>query len=105
MPGDIFHTNTLEVLDGRLLLFDNLGHKGRSRVIEFDPFDLEIVWEYVNPFRAGNNDELIAAVMDMEVLDEAFDLSWVGGGRCGALQRRNGRRFALFAILPASRRP
>jgi len=98
--GDIFHTNTIEVLDGRLadrdpafregnvlicireldniaildmdsgavvwglegpwlkqhqptvldnghmLIFDNGGSRGASRVIEFDPLTLEIVWVY-----------------------------------------------------------
>ena len=100
--GDLFHTNTLELLDGRLaerseafragnvlisvreldllavldprfgrivwarrgpwsrqheptilanghmLLFDNLGQGGRSRVLEFDPFTLETVWTYAD---------------------------------------------------------
>lgn len=42
---------------GNLLVFDNKGHYGeggRSRVIEFDPQSLEIMWEYtgdiINPF-------------------------------------------------------
>ena len=100
--GDIFHTNTLEVLDGtaahrspifaagnflisvrelnvvaivdhetekvvwalagmwsaqhqptlldngRMLLFDNQGHKGRSKVIEFDPLTQEVVWSFAD---------------------------------------------------------
>lgn len=98
--GDIFHTNTLDVLDGshvdkspafksgnilisvlrldtiavvdpkqkkvvwaalgdwkeqhepqfldngNMLLFDNIGCEGKSKVIEFDPISLETVWEY-----------------------------------------------------------
>jgi hypothetical protein len=98
--GDLFHTNTLEIFDGRhaerapifrkgnalislrelntiaivdteagevvwaiagmaarqhqptlldngnLLLFDNLGAGGRSRVVELDPLTQQIVWEY-----------------------------------------------------------
>ena len=98
--GDLFHTNTLEIFDGRhaerapifkkgnalislrelntiaivdteagevvwaiagmaarqhqptlldggnMLLFDNLGNDGRSRVIELDPLTQQIVWEY-----------------------------------------------------------
>ena len=36
---------------GNVLLFDNYGHfekaEGRSRVIEFDPATMEIVWQYV----------------------------------------------------------
>lgn len=31
---------------GRILLFDNLGHYGRSKVVEVDPFTQEIVWSY-----------------------------------------------------------
>jgi hypothetical protein len=31
---------------GRILLFDNLGHHGHSKVIELDPFTQEIVWAY-----------------------------------------------------------
>ena len=100
--GDLFHTNTLEILDGRMahlsddfaagnflislrelgviaivdhetekvtwaqsgmwsaqhqptlldngniLLFDNLGHQGRSKVIEFDPFTQEVAWTYAD---------------------------------------------------------
>ncbi len=100
--GDFMHTNTLEVLDGRLahrspafssgnvlismlkldtigiinidrqrmvwaltgmwrlqhqptvldsgtmLIFDNQGHRGKSRVLEFDPFTQEIAWVYAH---------------------------------------------------------
>jgi len=100
--GDIFHTNTLEILDGRaahlsplftagnflisirelgviaivdprtekviwalsgmwsaqhqptllkggnILLFDNQGHQGRSKVVEIDPFTQEVVWSYAD---------------------------------------------------------
>jgi hypothetical protein len=100
--GDIFHTNTLEVLDGthahrsplfrsgnllisvfklntiaiidlereqvvwaltgmwvrqhqpsllengNMMLFDNQGHGGRTKVIEFDPFSQEVVWAYAD---------------------------------------------------------
>lgn len=35
------------VLDnGNLLLFDNMGHYGRSKVIEFEPFSQRIVWAF-----------------------------------------------------------
>jgi len=98
--GDIFHTNAIEILDGRLedeipafregnvmisirrldciavldmeaeeivwldmgmwlkqhqpsvmedetiLLFDNVGHRGASRVIQYDPVTTKITWEY-----------------------------------------------------------
>jgi len=100
--GDIFHTNTLELLDGRLahkspvfaagnflisvrelgvvavvdpqqqkvvwalsgmwsaqhqptllpngnlLVFDNQGHAGQSKVVEIDPFTQEVVWEFAD---------------------------------------------------------
>ncbi len=32
--------------NGRLLLFDNQGDRGKSRVLEFDPFTQEIHWSY-----------------------------------------------------------
>ena len=32
--------------NGNMLLFDNLGHGGRSKVIEFDPLTQEVVWSY-----------------------------------------------------------
>ena len=42
--------------DGKVLLFDNYGHfeksEGRSRVIEFDPATMEIVWQYVGSAEA-----------------------------------------------------
>jgi Arylsulfotransferase (ASST) len=42
--------------DGNILLFDNYGHfdkpGGRSRVIEFDPATMEIVWQYAGTAEA-----------------------------------------------------
>ncbi|MFH0945604.1 MAG: arylsulfotransferase family protein [Planctomycetota bacterium] len=178
-PGDIFHTNTLALLDGRiadklkefragnllisvrqlntiavvdpeqkrvvwarrgdfvaqhdpsvlengnLLLFDNRGGwEGRSRVLELDPatfrtvwtyegtaekpffsralgtaqrlpngntlitesdrgraFEVtpekEIVWEFLNPHRAGENGEFIAAISEMRRLPAAFRTDWL----------------------------
>jgi hypothetical protein len=32
--------------NGNILLFDNVGVKGYSRVLEFDPVAREIVWQY-----------------------------------------------------------
>ena len=111
---------------GHILLFDNLGRHGRSKVIEIDPLtqeivwayadgpgrslysktcgsnqrlvngntliiesdngralevtpNLMIVWEYRNPHRAGKNNELIAAILDMVVLPEDFPLEWLPG--------------------------
>ena len=176
--GDIFHTNTVEILDGRLaekspafeagnvlisilktdsiaildldakkavwaraggwrwqhqptvlsngnmLLFDNMGTPGKSRVIEFDPItgenvwtyagtadepfysktcgscqrlpngntlitesnngrafevtpDKTIVWEFISPHRAGENNELIATLFEVERLEPDFPLDWL----------------------------
>ena len=178
ISGDIFHTNTLELLDGSLahrspafragnilisvreldviavldpraesivwavkgpwsrqheptvlangniLLCDNVGHQGTSRVMEIDPVTNEtvweyadgpqtplfsetcgvsrrlangntlivesdngrvlevapdglIVWEYYNPYRAGQERELIAAILDMEILPDDWYPAWL----------------------------
>jgi hypothetical protein len=180
--GDILHTNTIEVMDGRFadrhplfargnilislrdvhtvcvvdpqtervvwalgglwrmqhqptlldggnfLVFDNLGYKGKSRVIEIDPLTQEIawsysgtaerplfsnflgscqrlpngstlicestrgralevtpageiMWEYFNPKRAGEKNELIASLFELvriedEYFDEDFKQTW-----------------------------
>jgi hypothetical protein len=177
-PADILHSNTVEILDGRLshqsavfkegnvlisaknldtiavldmnlervmwaltgmwtmqhqptvlenrnlLLFDNTGHFGFSKVIEFNPFtqtvvwayggdqnnqffsdvmgsnlrlpngntlitestagrafevtqELEIVWEFINPERAGENEELIAVLPEMLRLETDFSAHWM----------------------------
>ncbi len=176
--GDIFHTNAIEVLDGRLadeipafrkgnvmisirrldciavldidaeeivwmdmglwlkqhqptvmddgsiLVFDNVGNGGASRVIQYDPVTTEItwsyggdppgsfytkaggachrlpngntlitesdngrafevtlsgdiVWEYRNPERAGQKDELIATLFDVMRFPEDYTSSWL----------------------------
>lgn len=109
---------------GSILLFDNHGSHGFSKVIEFNPFTLEIlwsyegnaqngfsapalgsairlrngntlvtestagrafeltpdnriVWEFINPEHAGENDELIAVIPEMVRLDQDFDVTWL----------------------------
>lgn len=104
---------------GNMLLFDNRGANGKSRILEFDPLRLEVVWEYVgseyeefysmaagtvsrvpngntlitesdngrafevtpdgkivweflNPHRAGEDDELIATIFELERVDRDF---------------------------------
>lgn len=177
-PGDIFHTNTIELVDsrlvqripylkegqvlvsmlrlnsiavvdlelkkvvwalsglwhrqhqptvidqGRLLIFDNIGLRKESRILEFDPatqeifweyrgtpehpfysyncgsvarlpngntlitesnkgraFEVtpkkEIVWEYLNPYRAGPDQNLIAAIFEIIRLPLDFPQDWV----------------------------
>lgn len=110
--------------NGNILLFDNKGHNGRSKVIEFDPFsqniiwvyadsketplytydcgyserlpngntlitesnrgrafevayDKTIVWEFVNPHRAGKNNEFIATLFEVNRLSPDFPLDWL----------------------------
>ena len=114
-----------KILDnGNILVFDNKGAKGESRVVEFDPatrqmvwvyagdrsnnfftqmcganhrlpngntlitesdfgraFEVtpggEIVWEFVNPHRAGKRDNLIATLFDVVRFDPDFPLDWL----------------------------
>ena len=101
-----------------MLIFDNLGHRGMSKVVELDPFsqeiawmyagdeqngflsttsgsnqrlangntlivesnagrafevtsDKRIVWEFHNPARAGEHDELISTLFDVVRIDAA----------------------------------
>lgn len=176
--GDILHTNTIEVLDGRLaerlpafrpgnlllsplfpehvsvldlesrtivwslgglwhrqhepsllnngniLVFDNNGNRGESRIIEFDPVTQEtvwlysgsegrpfvsntcgacqrlpngntliteseagrafevtpdgfIVWEFVSPHRAGQNNDLIATLFALTRIETAYASGWL----------------------------
>jgi len=118
--GDIFHTNTLEVLDGRLahkspifkagnfmisvreigvvaiidpesekvvwalsgmwraqhqptlldngnlLVFDNQGHDGQSKVVELDPLTQQVVWEYADSPSAPFYSETCGASQRLE---------------------------------------
>ncbi|MBN1345020.1 MAG: hypothetical protein JXQ73_20165 [Phycisphaerae bacterium] len=45
--GMWYHQHDARLLsNGRMLLFDNRGNDGWSKVIEFDPFSEEIAWQY-----------------------------------------------------------
>lgn len=110
--------------DGNILLFDNKGYGGKSKVLEFDPVtqdvpwsywggedeqfysqmcgassrldngntlvtesdygrafevtsDGRIVWEFVNPERAGKDDELIATLFEVFRIDPGDLGPWV----------------------------
>jgi hypothetical protein len=110
--------------NGNMMVFDNHGNGGYSRVVEFDPFTMEvawifggnppqdfftaavgsnyrlpngntlavesengcvyeaapdctIVWEFVNPKRTGENNELIAVIFDMMRIPPDFPLDWI----------------------------
>jgi Arylsulfotransferase (ASST) len=112
--------------NGHMMVFDNLGNGGYSRVVEFDPSTLEvawifggkpppdfftaavggnhrlpngntlaiesengcvyeatpdctIVWQFVNPKRAGDHDELIACIFDMTRIPPDFPVDWLAG--------------------------
>jgi len=121
--------------NGNLLLFDNLGLRPFSRVLELDPARLgapvweyagsperpfrsptcgtahrlangntlitesdggrafevtsrgETVWEFYNPHRAGERDELIATLFEMVRLPPDFDASWAREGPATARGR------------------
>lgn len=129
MNGSFVRQHQPTVLDnGRLLLFDNLGGKdltiGRSRVLELDPAtreiawsyegtaeapfqsdtcgscqrmpngntvitesdygrafevtpDGDIVWEFVNPHRAGPRNDLIATLFELVRLPPDFPVDWI----------------------------
>jgi len=115
--------------NGHFLLFDNRGHMGRSKVVEFDPLTGEtfwqyygaskeefysdtcgtsyrlrngntliveteagrafeitpgknIVWEFYNPHRTGDNDELIAMLLDLIRVDGDY-MQWENSGERG----------------------
>jgi len=110
--------------NGNIMVFDNKGNGGESRVIEFDPVTQEVVWEYagekpndfftkmcganqrlpngntlisesdygrafevtpegvvvwefVNPERAGKSKQLIATLFEMVRLDPDFPTDWM----------------------------
>jgi hypothetical protein len=117
------HEPTL-LSDGNILLLDNQGHYGMSKVIDLDPVtqeivwayegtpengfytetsgsthrlangntlivesnsgrafevavDGEIVWEYFNPERAGDGDDLIATLFDIVRIDPEYVTPWL----------------------------
>ncbi len=116
-----------KILDNRhMLLFDNRGTPGKSAILEFDPisgrpvweyrgslespffsktcgtaerlpsgntlvteadrgraFEVtpagEIVWEFFNPHRAGDEDEFIATLFNLTRLPASFPIDWARG--------------------------
>jgi len=112
---------------GSMLLFDNRGYRGRSKVLEFDPstgeivwqildsdafpfysetcgtavrlpngntlitesdngraFEVtrekEVVWEFYNPHRAGENNEFVATLFEVQRLDSMY-FTWAPPAR------------------------
>ncbi|MCK4511503.1 aryl-sulfate sulfotransferase [bacterium] len=125
MSGMWMQQHCPSVLDnGKILLFDNQGDHGSSRIVEFDPVTQEIewlyagdeengfysekfgtvqrlpngnsliaeshfgralevtslgdiVWEYYNPARAGDSNEFIANLFEIERLPQDFPTDWL----------------------------
>ena len=48
----------------------------RGRAFEVTP-DKTIVWEYVNPHRAGDQDELVASLFEVVRLSREFPVDWI----------------------------
>ncbi|MFH1501571.1 MAG: arylsulfotransferase family protein [Candidatus Eisenbacteria bacterium] len=114
--------------NGNIMLFDNKGQAGLSKVLEFNPAtqgitwaylgedddplytgmcgaasrlpngntlitesdygralevtpDGDVVWEYLNPARAGGEGELIATIFEMRRLPLDFGAGWLAGDR------------------------
>jgi len=125
LSGFSIHQHDAELTpDGNLLFLDNTGHAGYSKVVEIDPTSQElvwayfgdeqngfltatsgaqqrlpngntliiesnagrafevnpggdIVWEFYNPHRAGDDDELIATLFDVQRIEPDFPLDWL----------------------------
>ena len=125
LAGPWYRQHQPTVLEnGSMLLFDTHGNHGFSKVIEFDPFTLDIlwsyegdvvngfasptlgsairlpngntlitestagrafevtqdnriVWEFMNPERAGENGALVAVIPEMVRIDQDFDMTWL----------------------------
>ncbi len=45
-PWDAQHEPTL-LPNGNMLILDNLGNRGKSRIMEFNPFSMQVFWEYL----------------------------------------------------------
>jgi len=58
--------------NGNTLIVESIG----GRAFEVTP-EKRIVWEYYNPHRAGDNDELIATLLDVVRLGPEFPTEWL----------------------------
>jgi len=59
--------------NGNLLVTESTA----GRAFELTRAGQEIVWEYVSPYRAGPNRELIAALLQVTRLDPEFPTDWI----------------------------
>ena len=74
--GESFYTATCgtcqRLPNGNTLIVESQG----GRAFEVAP-DKTVVWEYVNPHKAGKNKDKIAAIFDMVRLDPTSPLQWL----------------------------
>ena len=61
--------------NGNTLIIESLN----GRAFEVTP-EKKIVWEYYNPYRAGENAELVATLFDVVRLGPEFPLGWIDEG-------------------------
>jgi hypothetical protein len=64
--------------DGHLLLFDNEGMSGVSRVLEFDPVDMSLVWEHGGPPGDSFFSEFCGAAQRLPNGNTLISISWEG---------------------------
>ena len=76
-PTESFFSNTCgscrRLPNGNTLITESQ----HGRAFEVTP-DKQIVWEYLNPARAGEQNELIAVIFEMVRLGPDFPLDWLG---------------------------
>jgi len=58
--------------NGNTLITESQGR----RALEVTP-EKKIVWEFLNPHRAGEQEELIAVLMEVTRIEPAFPLNWL----------------------------
>ena len=62
LAGDWKMQHQQTILDnGNMLLFDNQGHGGTSKFLEFDPLTLEVVWTYEGDDENGFNSPVLGS--------------------------------------------
>lgn len=77
--GQLLYSETCgaaqELPNGNVLITES----DNGRALEVTP-DGDIVWEYVNPRRAGDNDEYIATLFEVVRLPTGFGAAWLDAG-------------------------
>ena len=85
-PPESFHSaycGTVQRLqNGNTLITETCSGKA----FEVRKEDKKIVWEYINPNRAGKNNELIAALLHVTRLDPDFPTGWIPHDKQAAIK-------------------